>query len=457
MNSQNNHYKASQYIHTGSAPSDLKITDIRFADLWNAPMHCILIKIYTNQGIIGLGEARDIGDKRYAAMLKSRLIGENPCNVDRIFRKIKQFGGQSRQGGGVSGIEIALWDLAGKAYGVPVYQLLGGKFRDKIRLYCDTDIEGKNDGRKMGMALKSRMEKGFTMLKMDLGINLLYEIPGALNGPADYIVQLKEAESNPGFYTGSIKERNKTQNAVEIANIDHSRTCIQITQKGMEWLENYVKEAREIVGYEIPLAIDHIGHIGLSECIKLGQMLEKYNICWMEDALPWQYTQQYAILRRSIHVPIATGEDIYLKENFKTLLEAGGVSYIHPDVLTAGGILETKKIGDLAQEYGVGMLLHMAETPVGCLAAVHCSAATENAIALEFHSNDISWWENLVNCSFKPMIKNGFITVPNTPGLGIESLNDDVILSHIDENKIPGLWESTNEWNDTYSHDRLWS
>ena len=112
--------EALDHVKTGSRPSDLKITDIRFADIWKAPMQCIMVKVYTNQGLVGYGEVRDFADKRYALMLKSRLIGENPCNVDRIFRKIKQFGGQSRQGGGVSGNEVAWWDLAGKAYGVQV-------------------------------------------------------------------------------------------------------------------------------------------------------------------------------------------------------------------------------------------------------------------------------------------------------------------------------------------------
>ena len=444
-------------VNANSIPSELKITDIRFADIWHAPMQCILVKVYTNQGLVGYGEVRDFADKRYAAMLKSRLIGENPCNVDRIFRKIKQFGGQSRQGGGVSGIEVALWDLAGKAYGVPVYQLLGGKFRDEIRLYCDTDVDGKPDGKKMGEALKKRREKGFTMLKMDLGIDLLYDIPGALNAPRAQILELPAAGETHEPIVGAMETTLKAHAAKEITCVEHCRTGIQITPKGMDFLENYVKEAREIVGYDIPLAVDHIGHVGLTECIKLGRMLEKYNIAWMEDALPWQYTDQYAILRRSVNVPIATGEDIYLKENFKPLLESGGVSLIHPDVLTSGGILENKKIGDLAQEYGVGMVVHMAETPVACMAAVHSVAATENVMALEFHSNDIPWWEDLVECSFKPIVDHGFIKVPDAPGLGIEALNDDVIKEHMEEDKIPGLWESTDEWNNTFAHDRIWS
>lgn len=444
-------------VRTESSPSDLWITDIRFADIWGAPMHCILVKVYTNQGLIGYGEVRDFADRRYAQMLKSRLLGENPCNVDRIFRKIKQFGGYARQGGGVSGIEIALWDLAGKAYGVPVYQLLGGKFRDRIRCYCDTDIDGKPDGIRMGEVLKKRLEKGFTFLKMDLGIDLLYDIPGALCAPLGFVEQLKNAQNTTLHLNGSVHKREEVRKFREVINVEHCMTGIQITEKGLQWLDTYVGEVRNVIGYDVPLAVDHIGHIGLTECIKLGKMLEKYNIAWLEDPLPWQYTEQYAILRRAVNVPICTGEDIYLKENFKKLLEAGGVSIIHPDILTSGGIMENKKIGDLAQEYGVTMAIHMAETPVACLAAVHSAAATENFLALEFHSNDVDWWEDLVEFKDKPIVNHGFIKVPELPGLGIEGLNDDIIQEHIDKEKIPGLWEATDDWNDSYSHDRLWS
>ncbi len=446
-------------VKTCSSPSELRITDIRFADIWNAPMHCILVKVFTNQGLVGYGEVRDFADKRYALMLKSKLIGENPCNVDRIFRKMKQFGGLSRQAGGVCGIELALWDLAGKAYGVPVYQMLGGKFRDEIRCYCDTDVEGKNSGKKMGEALKKRMEKGFTMLKMDLSISLLYDVPGALSAPLGFIDKLREAEDCDEIMwkQGTLDERYHMNRVREVQNIEHGMTAVQITQKGLEYLDQYMSDVRSVIGYEIPLAIDHIGHIGLTECIKLGRMLEKYNIAWLEDALPWHYTKQYAILKQSVNVPICTGEDIYLKEGFRPLLEAGGVSVIHPDLLTSGGILENKKIGDMAQEYGVAMAVHMAESPVACLAAVHSVAATENFLALEFHSNDVPWWDDLVIGTRKPLIQNGYIKVPDAPGLGIEGLVDHVIREHIDNEKIPGLWEATDDWNNSYSHDRLWS
>src|SRR6195256_5101030 len=173
---------AVQNTNTNSKPSDLKITDLRVATLARAPMTCPIIRIDTNQGIYGLGEVRDGGSKTYALMLKSRILGENPCNIDKIFRKVKQFGAPARQAGGVCAIEMALWDLAGKAYNVPIYQMLGGKFRDKIRCYADTTES--DDPKVYGQRLKARRDQGFTWLKMDLGINLVANVPGTLSMPS---------------------------------------------------------------------------------------------------------------------------------------------------------------------------------------------------------------------------------------------------------------------------------
>lgn len=112
-------------VNTCSGPSELKITDLRVVDIVGAPMHCTIVKIDTNQGLVGYGEVRDGGSRNFVLALKSRILGENPCNIDKLFRRIKQFGGHARQGGGVCAVEMALWDLAGKAYGIPVYQMLG--------------------------------------------------------------------------------------------------------------------------------------------------------------------------------------------------------------------------------------------------------------------------------------------------------------------------------------------
>lgn len=154
--------------------------------------------------------------------------------------------------------------------------------------------------------------------------------------------------------------------------------------------------------------------------------------------------------------PICTGEDIYLKENFQPLLASGGVSVIHPDVLSTGGIYETKKIGDMAQDYGVAMAIHMAESPIACMAAVHVAAATENFVALENHSVDVPWWNEIAIGLPNPIVQNGYIQVPDAPGLGIEALNDEVIRQHLDP-ADPGMWEPTDSWDDDYCHDRLWS
>lgn len=413
----------SSNVNTNSRPSELKITDMRLTQTRTGGP---ILKLDTNQGIYGLGEVRDGASKTYALLLKSRILGENPCNVDKIFRQIQQFGHHARQGGGVCGIEMALMDLAGKAYGVPCYQLAGGKFRDKIRCYADTP--SLKDPEEMGHKLKERMDRGFTFLKMDVGIGLVRDIPGTLSAPSGNL---------------------------DTNNLMHPFTGIRLTDKGISLLCEYVETVREIIGYEIPLATDHFGHIGIEDCIRLGRALEKYNLAWLEDMVPWQFTDQYVRLSNACATPICTGEDIYCKEEFKTLFEAKAISICHPDIATSGGILETKKIGDLAQEHGIAMALHMAGTPVCAMASIHCAAATENFLVLENHSVDDPEWNDLVTGLPNPIIQDGFMEVPDTPGLGIE-LNPEAIKRNLHPNES-AYFAPTTEWDEERSHDRLWS
>jgi L-alanine-DL-glutamate epimerase-like enolase superfamily enzyme len=415
-----------QKVNTNSKPSDLKITDLRVLVVSRAPMTCPIIRIDTNQGIYGLGEVRDGASKTYALLLKSRILGENPCNIDKVFRKLKQFGGPSRQAGGVCAIEMALWDLAGKAYNVPVYQMLGGKFRDKIRCYADTTES--DDPKVYGDRLRKRKEEGFTWLKMDLGIDLVSKIPGALTYPAG-------------------------ESITQGANKEHMFTGIEITHKGAEAMGDFVAAVREQVGMEVPLSMDHFGHISVRSCIRLAAALEKYNPAWLEDMVPWQRTDLLKEIKEHIGVPLLTGEDIYLKEGFIELCRAHAIDIIHPDLATSGGILETKKIGDAAQEFGIPMAMHFAGSPVSCMANVHCAAATENFLVLENHSVDVPWWSDLVDGVEKPIVNKGFITVPDQPGLGI-TLNEAAVKQHLGE---PGYFEPTPDWNRERSHDRTWS
>jgi L-alanine-DL-glutamate epimerase-like enolase superfamily enzyme len=415
-------------VKTAGKPSELKITDMRIATITRAPMRDSLIRIDTNQGISGYGEVRDGASATYALMLKARLLGENPCNVDKIFRKIKQFGGQSRQAGGVCGIEMALWDLAGKAYNVPAYQLLGGKFRDKIRLYADTTES--HDPKVFGERLKLRMtEHGFTWLKMDLGYDLVEGIPGCVSHPLG---------------TNQLTDRS----------VQHMFTGVELTDKGIGIMADFVSQVREIIGWEIPLSADHFGHIGVNSCIRLGKALQKNNMAWLEDMIPWQYPHLLKQITDEVDIPICTGEDIYLKEGFLELARTNSVDILHPDLATSGGLLETKKIGDGIQEYGHAMAMHFAGSPISFFANVHCAAATENFLALEHHGVDVPFWDNLVTGVEKPIINKGFATVPEKPGLGVEP-NEEEIRKHLAPGA--GYFDPTPQWDSERSADRLWS
>jgi L-alanine-DL-glutamate epimerase-like enolase superfamily enzyme len=227
----------------------------------------------------------------------------------------------------------------------------------------------------------------------------------------------------------------------------------ELTDKGIARMAEFVATVREYVGMEVPLSADHFGHIGVNSCIRLGKALEKYNMAWLEDMIPWQYTDLWKKITDAVDIPTLTGEDIYLKEGFIELAKNHAVDILHPDLATSGGILETKKIGDVIQEYGVPMAMHFAGTPVSCMANVHCAAATENFLVLENHSVDVPWWDSLVDGIPKPILDHGFITVPEKPGLGI-TLNDEVVKQHLLE---PGYFEPTPEWDKERSHDRTWS
>jgi len=418
-------------VNTNSNPSALKITDMRVATIVKpGPSPCPIIRVDTNQGVYGLGEVRDGASATYALFLKSRIVGENPLQLDKVFRKLKQFGGHARQGGGVSAIEMALWDITGKVYNAPVYAMLGGgKFRDKIRIYADT-TESK-DPKIYAQRMKERKESmGVTWLKMDLGIEMVADTPGTVTVRSG----LTDWEEN---------------------QLPHPLLAMEVTDKGIAMLEQYVAAVRDAVGMEIPLSMDHFGHLGVKSIIRLGKAYEKYNLSWMEDVIPWTYTELLKQISDECPTPILTGEDIYLKEPFEVLCEKRAVSKIHPDLATSGGILETHKIGDMAEAYGVPMAMHFAGTPVSCMANVHCAAATLNFLALENHSLDVPWWSSLVTEGVNtPLVNRGFIDVPDRPGLGV-TLNEDVVRQHLAPNT--GYFDPTTEWDHERSWDRLWS
>lgn len=386
-------------LNAHSSPSDLKITDIRactIASNYDYP----IIRMDTNQGVYGLGEVRDAGVKGFALVLKPHLVGKNPLNIEPLLNSIRKFAGHYRFGGGYSAIDMALHDIAGKVYGIPVWRLLGSKYRSKVRIYCDTP--GSQDPNVFAERLKRRKAMGFTFFKMDLGTHLVADKAQAVN--------------------------------------DNGAA----TDKGLKLLCEYLQAVREGIGYDVPLAADHFGRLSVNDSIRYARAFEPYQLAWAEDFIPFKDWRGFKEISESTTTPILTGENAFgLEEGFLDLIDNHAVDIIHPDPETAGGIRETKRIADYASIHRIPTAIHFAGSPVGCMACVHAAATIKDLIAMENHAVDIPWWGDLVMGIPKPIVNNGFIEVPDAPGLGVE-LNEEAIKGHLRE---PGYFEPTPEYD----------
>lgn len=395
---------------TYSRPSDLKITDIRGATL-AAIYDFPVIKIYTNQDIIGLGEVRDAGWIAQALMMKPYLIGKDPLDIETILRSIRHLTGPGRFAGGYAAVDIALMDLAGKALGVPCWKLLGDKVRDKVEIYADCPTVLKEDNLKLMM--KRRFDLGLKHYKIDLTPALIRDVEGAI-----------------------------------INNLP--------TQKGLEKWGEHVLTARNIIGYDAKLGADHFGNMTVESGIELGNFMAdpKYKLAYIEDVI--HFTKFNSVnLNKKItagsKTPTLNGEDIFSLENFKPWIEQNAVSIIHPDLLTAGGMIETKKIADYAYQFGVRTMMHCASSPIGVMANVHTAATIQEFISLESHTIEMPWVNDLVKGIPKPIIQNGVIPVPDSPGLAIDFI-DEVAEKYLREPKYlackSGLFNPTPEFDE---------
>jgi L-alanine-DL-glutamate epimerase-like enolase superfamily enzyme len=395
-------------VNRNSAPSQLRITDmraIRIASNFDYP----IIRIDTNQGVYGLGEVRDAGNEGMALILKPHIVGKNPLSIAPILDSVRNFTNQRRFGGGYSALDVALHDISGKVYGVPAYRLLGSKYRDRVRIYCDTTQT--KDPKLFATRLVLRKKSGFTFFKMDLGTSLVADQPGAVN----------------------------------------SRGVA--TEKGLKLLCEYLAAVRDGIGYDVPLAADHFGPLNVNDAIRYARAFEPFELAWMEDALQigtlgagdaprnWR---AYKEIKDATTTPINMGESLFgLEEGFRPFIENLAVDMIHPDPLTSGALIETKRIADYASMYAIPTAVHYAGSPVGCMAAVHMIATIKDFVAMENHVVDIPWWGDLVNGPPKPIIQAGYIPVPETPGLGVE-LNEAVCKEHL---RIPGWFEPTPQFD----------
>jgi L-alanine-DL-glutamate epimerase-like enolase superfamily enzyme len=403
-------------LNRNSAPSQLKITDMRsvlVASNFDYP----IIRIDTNQGVYGLGEVRDAGREGTALVLKPHLVGRNPLGIEPILDGLRNFASQQRAGGGYSAVDIALHDIAGKVYGVPAWRLIGSKYRDRIRIYCDTDQS--KDPKVFAARLKKRKEMGFTFFKMDLGTSLVNDRPGAVTSAGT------------------------------------------ATEKGLGYLCEYIQAIRDAIGWEAPLATDHFGNLTVNDSIRYARAFEKYDLAWAEDMIAVGHLgpgsdapknwRAYKELKEATVTPICTGESLFgLEEGFQELIDNRAIDIIHPDPLTSGAIRETKRIGDYASMHGIQTAIHFAGSPVGCMASVHMAATLKDMLAMENHAVDIPWWNDLVTGPSKPIVNQGYITVPDTPGIGVE-LNEAAIKEHI---RKGGYFAPTPQYDD-YIIDRF--
>jgi len=394
---------------TWSRPTKLKITDIRgctVASNFDYP----IIKIYTNQDVYGLGEVRDAGYLGQALILKPYLVGKDPLDIEGILESLRPYARNGRFGGGFSGVDMALFDIAGKVLGVPAYKILGEKVRDRIPIYGDTNAN--DDPKVFAKRTKIRVDKWkLKHLKMDLVPRLLKNREGA-------------------FERGIV------------------------TEKGLEYWGEYVETVRDAIGYEVSLGADHFGRMTVESGIRLGEAMAKprRKLAYIEDVIPFSAPKAVEMMTEitaKSPTPTLGYEDLFGLSNFRPFISENAVSIVHPDMETSGGLMETKKIADYAYRYGIKTMFHHAGSPVGALASVHCACTIRDFLCMENHAMDLPWWEDLVTGPDKPLIKDGHYTVPEKPGLGIE-LNDAVVQKYLREPKYlskAGYFEPTPEFD----------
>ena len=385
---------------TGTAP--IKITDLKCAIIGRNPT----VRIVTDQGISGYGQAESAKPylKPMVLFYKPYLLGEDPTNVASIMLKIRRMGAFKPWGAAVSAIEIALWDVAGQAAGLPVHKLLGGKIRDRVRPYGNSENVAPHftprtpqDYAELTSKMKEAKE-GFTLFKQPVGFHntaMLTAIPDAWYG--------KQWKSGPPYMDrGLLTERG----------FDHVVACVEASKK--------------VLGDDIGLALDCGPGWAVKDAIRFARAVEPLHITWLEDLITGDYTpypnaQVFKQVTDSTSTPIHTGEEIYLRENFKDLIETQAVNVIGPDPEDVGGIAELKWIAEYANLHGILVAPHgIFDGLFGVAAQVHMGATLpQNYIAFEYAKGDPEWWYDIVDGLPDPIVKNGFIDVWDKPGLGI--------------------------------------
>jgi L-alanine-DL-glutamate epimerase-like enolase superfamily enzyme len=368
---------------------DVEITDVQ-TTMVDGNYPWILVRVYTDAGVAGTGEAYwGGGDTAIVQRMKPFLVGENPLDIDRLYEHLVQkMSGEGSISGkvvsAISGIEIALHDAAGKLLDVPVYQLLGGKYRDEVRVYCDCHAGDETEPESNATEAERVVDElGYDAIKFDL------DVPSGA-------------------------EKDRANRHLRPDEIEHKA--------------DIVAAVTDAVGDRADVAFDCHWSYAAGSARRLATAVEPYDVWWLEDPVPPENHDVQQAVTTSTTTPIATGENVYRTHGMRRLLTEGAVDIVAPDIPKVGGLREGMKIANLADVFYVPVAMHNVASPIGTMASAHLAAAIPNALAVEFHSYQLGWWEDLVEED--GLIEDGRMAVPEEPGLGL-SLDMDAVAANV--------------------------
>jgi L-alanine-DL-glutamate epimerase-like enolase superfamily enzyme len=378
------------------------------------------VRVETDEGISGLGECFFApGLTSILRSLEAVIQGEDPRDIHRLFRKLQlAVSGAGSVAGivynAISGIEAALWDLLGQWLEVPMYRLLGGKFRDRIRLYAD--CHGGEALECLDEVLRSRAASW---------------IAGELHIPKDYFADSAESPLLPADVRKQAQDmRSRGYTALKFdldvpgtAGSDSYNRCL--SNAAIDRMVELVGAAREAVGVEVDLAVDCHWRYNVSDVLKVARELEPFRLLWLEDPVPPGNVEALRAVSSRANIPVATGENLFVFAGFREILQTHAVGIATPDLQKVGGLSVAFQIAQFEDEQTIPIAPHNISSPVGTLAAAHLCAAIPNFLLLEFHAAHVPFWNDLVDGLERPLIQNGFVHLPEKPGLGMQ-LNEEV-------------------------------
>ena len=366
----------------------MKITELEVLQMatdsgrnWN----WTFVKIRTDANIHGYGESslqcKDHALKAELEDMGRFLLGKDPFGIEGIWNSLHRcvtWTGGPVTMSAISGIETALWDIAGQAAGLPIYRLLGGKFRDRIRLYNDCHAGDEETPEAYAQCAREVEAQGFDAIKFDID-----PLP---------------------------TRRDPYNRAISNDDLAH--------------YVDVVRAVREALDHNTDLAIDaHWAYVP-ADILKVARAFEDLELLWLEDPIPPENVAALAELKRATRTPICTGENFYTRFGFRELIQSQAADIVSPDLAKAGGLLEGRRIADLADMYYVNIAPHNIGSPIETVATCHVCAAVPNFLALEFHHLGVDLWNDLVNEG--PLIVDGQIALSDRPGLGV-TVNEDAV------------------------------